>query len=223
MTDKVAEIPFQVGGRIILRFRKGEQENRILSQVVGFKRGQFLIIDQPESGDSLSVISDNAFICCYTHEGDLYFFAGKVKKILDEELTLIEYPFQFQKKAVRRHQRVPVKVETGVYLVDEDRKLVKSVDDYKNRMLKATMVDISEGGCRLLVRSFETMVQNISCRIECTLPDGQRIEGLKSLVTSVRQIDEFTSEVGLRFLGPMDQIGKIFFFCQLALSIKNPG
>ena len=222
MTEKAQEIPFEVGEKLILLLNKAGKEIRAISQVVGLRPGGFIIIDEPRFGPDITVDPGTYLACYYSYEGNIFYFQTRLKSNLGESLCLLDYPLKFQKKALRKHQRVSLKIEASVYLIDEQRKLVKSIDDYKSRMFKGTMVDISEGGCRLIVRSFDKIAPNSACHIECTLPDGQKIEGLKSIIISARQIDEFTSEIGLQFLGPMDQIGKIFFFCQLALSIKNP-
>jgi c-di-GMP-binding flagellar brake protein YcgR len=216
--------PLGVGDKIILRLPvKEQQESVISSQLIGYREGDFIIIEEPTSTGELPDIGKGHLVCVCIREGIIYYFKTKVRKHLEENLVLIDYPDQFREKRLRKNPRIRVNVESKLTLGDEEHhQFKKNIEDYIGKTFKGTMVDISEGGCLVFVRSFRKILVHSLYYLDFILPDGQKVDELEAMVVNCKPGDEeHTFEVGLEFRGPMEQLAKVFFFCQLGMAIQG--
>jgi len=65
------------------------------------------------------------------------------------------------------------------------------------------------------------VVRNSGCRIELILPDNQQITGLRAKIRNITfSTLKKTTQLGLQFLGPGDQLAKISSFCRFCMFFK---
>jgi c-di-GMP-binding flagellar brake protein YcgR len=212
-----------VGDRIVLQPSNKDSKGKGLgSQIVGYRPGDFIIIDEPKSPiDSSDPIEDLTCVCF--REGVIYYFCSRIRKHLGDSLVLLDYPEELKEKKLRSNPRIRVNSETKLVLIEEERRTFgkRVVEDYIGKTYAGTMVDVSEGGCMILLRSFSKVPIHALFSLDFILPDGQAIEGLEALVINSKSCEDHTYEVGLKFRGPMEQLGKVFFFCQLGTAIQG--
>ncbi len=83
------------------------------------------------------------------------------------------------------------------------------------------MLDISEGGCFIVVPQLIHVTENTVGRLEFTLPDNQKITGLLAKVRTMHFLAlKRTTGLGLQFTGPPDEVSKISGFCDYCMFFK---
>jgi c-di-GMP-binding flagellar brake protein YcgR len=217
--------PFRVGDILTLRRRGKEvREPKFVSRILGYDPGRLIIIKVPKARAEISNLQDVDLIGVSSHEGIIYSFRTRIRKHLEEEgLVLLHYPSIFQEKRIRMSPRIRVDIETTFRLQLEDYHLQESLQYFKGNILQGAMVDISEGGCCILIHSLVQIPTNVLCTIDFVLPDGQGVEELEALIISSKLMYEQTSEVGLQFYAPAGQLKKVAHFCHLASMIQGFG
>jgi c-di-GMP-binding flagellar brake protein YcgR len=205
-------IPISIGTEIFLRPLGKEKEiSKASSRILGARPEEFIIIEDPiiRFSERLTIPITGEALCWYFLDGNIYRFESRVLKLLGEGLALIEYPSQFQIQAVRKHQRIQVNIET-----------MCSFEESRGN-LKAVMEDISEGGGRLFIPSLVALSNKEPCTVGFTLPDGQRINGIQSIIRSVKYLKiKKTTHLGIQFIGPPEELAKISSFCQFCMYFK---
>jgi c-di-GMP-binding flagellar brake protein YcgR len=92
---------------------------------------------------------------------------------------------------------------------------------FKPDVFRGTVVDISEGGCRVVADSI--VFAGINDRIVLTfaLPDDRVIKEIEGVVRNVLH-DRMRkrTELGIQFKGPESEISKINSFCQFCQYFK---
>lgn len=192
------------------------------SRMLGARHGDFILIEEPvyQISERLASPIFGEVLCWFFHEGDIYRFATRIREGLGTGLTLLDYPEHFQVESIRNSHRIQVNIETRLYLGPESW---EAVDLQKRRGPedRGTIVDISEGGCRLRVPMLTHAVRNMTCWLEFVLPDNQPIGGLRCKVCNVQyQKIRKSMEMGLQFVGPPDQISMIRSFCSYCMFFK---
>jgi c-di-GMP-binding flagellar brake protein YcgR len=198
------KLPIPVGGVIFLRPLQN-QSIQAKSFILGAKHGDFLIIEQPivRYSERLFAKVSGDVICRYEYEGEVYDFTSSIRKSMNDGLTLIDYPSEFEVHALRKFPRIRVNIET-----------IATLEEDADNTLNANMIDISEGGCQLIFNSLQALAQNALCFLDFSLPDKCQIRGLKAKITKVSMSKlETTTKVGVQFLGPPDEMEKITSFC----------
>jgi len=206
-TDKV---PLVIESEIFLASEESKT-HKARSRILGGRHGDFILLEDPvyRVNERLSVPLEGTLVCSYFHEGDVYHFRSRIRKDLGDGLVLMEYPTRFQVEKVRKHHRIFVDIETRLYL------------DGAKDALGATTTDISEGGCCLVVAALLPVVRNSGCRIELILPDNKQITGLRAKIRNITfSTLKKTTQLGLQFLGPGDQLAKISSFCRFCMFFK---
>jgi len=137
--------------------------------------GDFILVENAvyRPNERFSVPLEGTLSCSYPHEGEVYHFQSRIQTDLGNGLAFLEYPLQFQVEKIRKHHRILVDIETRFYLQGTEEPM------------EATMTDISEGGCCLVVAALFPAVRHTVCEIELTLPDDQQIVGLKARVQKI--------------------------------------
>jgi len=192
------------------------------SKILGARHGDFILIEEPicQINERLTAPVQGNVICSFFYEGDIYRFPSKIQRALGGGLTLIDYPGKFQVENVRKYHRIQVNIETRFY-IENTLTNAPSVRRRQDDVTKANLVDISEGGCYLVVSSLLHIVQNMLCRLDFILPDNKQVAGLQGRVRSVQFYKlKKTTEVGLQFIGPSEELAKIASFCQYCLYFK---
>ena len=198
-------LPITIGTEILLRPLKN-QGIQVRSLILGARHGDFMIIETPtlQYSDRLSAKVVGDVICRYIHDGELYAFNSSIRKSTAEGFTLLDYPSDFEVHVLRKHTRIRVNIETMV--APEDNPL---------DTIKATITDISEGGCMLVFDGFQALHQNLVCMLDFILPDKSQVRGLKGKMVKINfsRLEKAT-KVGLQFLDSSEELEKISAFCR---------
>jgi len=211
MAQPKVKLPIAIEEKIVVRSRRNDSL-KVSCRVLGAWHGKFLIIEDPvfRVSERLSYPIEGDVLCWYLFAGDVYQFVSKVLGSYSEGFALLEYPDEVQVDKLRRHPRIPMKLQTQIRVGNS------------RGSLPSTMIDISAGGCSLTINSLEVIAKNMPCELSFTLPDGQKVAGLKTAACSSRthSLKKITA-VGLKFLGPADQIEVISSFCQSFEYLKS--
>ena len=181
------------------------------SRILGAKHGDFILIEEPvfRVNERLSASPEGKYICMFFHDGEVYRFRTKVKQTLGGGLMLVDYPAAFEVEAVRKFHRVQVNVEARFQLA------------FASDTQSAIVSDISEGGACTVVSGLLHVSQNMGCKLDFTLPDKQNVVGLEAKIRSIQHSTlKKTTELGLQFCGPSEQIAKIAAFCRYCMFFK---
>ena len=197
-------IPFELGSEIVLK----STTNPALKEkttVYGAVPGRMIMVEEPlfSLSERFAGLSEG-FSCGYLHGNHLLRFESKFNKRLFANVIGIDYPKKVERIRIRSSTRIPVNIETQVFLGAEDE------------TISATMVDISEGGCRLEFPSLTETQVGSKFGVTFMLPDNQDVD---NLTCSVRNMEHFheneAAQVGVSFSGPGQAIMKVKNFCKL--------
>ena len=201
---------------------KEEQVPRIQSRILGCRSGDFLIIENVDGLRSLSDPFDTKLVCVSFHKGITYYFRSRVLKYFPEEpFVILEYPGLVLNKKIRAYPRIPTKLETLFRVQDNNAPINKSLEEFRGQIFTGTTVDISRGGCRVLLQVPKKIPVETLCSIDFVLPDRQQIEELEAVVVKSEFLDSQTADIRLRFLGPTGQMRKISLFCELVEALPG--
>lgn len=215
------KLPIIIDSEIFIRSveEKGLQAK---SKILGARHGDFILIEDPicHINERMTSTLEGNVICSFFYEGDIYRFPSKIQRVLGEGLTLIDYPPRFQVENVRKSHRIQVNMEVR-FSIENTLVGASAVRKRPDDVTKAVMVDVSEGGCYLVVPVLMHIVQNMTCRLDFVLPDNQKIMGLQGRVRNVQFFKmKKSTELGMQFLGPPEELAKIASFCQYCLFFK---
>lgn len=191
------------------------------TRILGARRGDFILIEQPvcRINERMTTAVEGNIICSFFYDGDVFRFASRTRKDLGDGLVLIEYPERFQVENIRKCARIQVNIEAVVIIgkfVPEG-----SAPTRGHTTIKGTVVDISEGGCLLVIPALVHVVQNMFCLLDFVLPNDQPVSGLQTKVRKVEMSKlRKTTEVGLQFIGPAPQLATITSFCHYCMYFK---
>jgi c-di-GMP-binding flagellar brake protein YcgR len=215
------KLPIVIESEIFIR--SVEQKNlHARSKILGARHGDFILIEDPicQINERLSAPLEGNVICSFFFEGDIYRFPSRKQRELGGGLTLLEYPTKFQVENVRKFHRIQVNIETH-FCIENTLTDAPLVQKRRDEVAKANLVDISEGGCYLIVPSLMHVIQNMFCKLDFILPDDQQVVGLQARVRNVQIMKlRKTTEIGLQFIGPPGELAKIASFCQYCLFFK---
>ncbi len=205
------QIALEVDLEIFIRPLGIQEVVRTTSRVLGARHGSFIIIEEcfARTGgfDVLPVEGD--VLCWYINDGDVYRFQSEVMGALGEGMTLLKYPDRFQVQSLRKTPRIQVNIEVVVS--------VGSVES----AITGTIQDISEGGCSIYFPRIVGVSQGTECVAGFELPDGQTIEGVKSVIRKAQHSKSGrATRVGIQFLGPPEALSRISSFCQFCMYFK---
>jgi len=204
------KLPIDPGAEITLNSLE-QKALKATSRFVGARHGDFIIVEDPafHLNDRLYVPLTGELLCCYFHEGSLYAFHSTIVKRLGEGLTLISYPDEFRVEKVRRHQRIRVNIDARCFLENSEGPV------------SATLLDISEGGCRLMIPILTHVDNDMPCRLDFDLPDDQYVQGIRAGICSFEHFHlKKATELRLKFLGPPEQMEKVASFCRFCMFFR---
>lgn len=215
------KLPIVIESEIYLRSM--EQKNlQAKSKMLGARHGDFILVEDPicQINERLTSLLEGNVICSFFYEGDIYRFPSKIQRALGGGLTLIDYPTRFQVENVRKYHRVQVNIETR-FALENTLTNASAVQKRSDDIVKASMVDLSEGGCYLVIPSLMHVTQNMFCKLDFILPDNKHVACLQARVRSVQFFKlKKVTELGLQFIGPQGELAKIASFCQYCLFFK---
>ncbi len=192
------------------------------SRILGARHGDFILIEQPicEMNERLRVPMEGDILCSFFYEGEIFRFMSRIRKEIAPGLSIIDYPTRIQKEAVRRHHRIQVHIEVRFRLENTtiDTSTIRKRADLD---MEGTIFDISKGGCFLVVPSMLHVTKNMACKLSFVLPDEQKVDMLQGRVRAVafHRVKKST-DLGLQFLGPVEELAKIASFCDYCMYFK---
>lgn len=204
------KLPLYIERQLTVR-SVSEKNLKATVNVLGARHGDLIMIDNPICiiNERLSVPIEGDIVCQLFHEGDMYRFQSRVRKSLGDGITLIDYPDRFVAEAIRKHHRIQVNVEA-----------LFSLENSKE-VFRVTMLDISEGGCFIVVPQLIHVVENTMGRLDFTLPDKQKVSGLSAKIRTMHFLAlKRTTGLGLQFMGPPEEVGKVSSFCDYCMFFK---
>jgi c-di-GMP-binding flagellar brake protein YcgR len=107
---------------------------------------------------------------------------------------------------VRKHRRIKVNIEVKYAIIGAPN------------WSTADMLDISLGGCRVVMKSKVSMIKGMKALLAFSLPSEDDINDLRVEVVRTMQLpDGETTEVGFIFIGPQSELAKVGSFCDFCL------
>ncbi|HYA43236.1 MAG TPA: PilZ domain-containing protein [Syntrophobacteraceae bacterium] len=201
------KIPFQLGSEILLR-SCDNLTHKAKSRIVGVLEKELIMIVEPvfAISDNIIAIVDDLLVA-YLHEGYLFTFRSRFHKKLIMNVICIDYPKDFEVEQLRTEQRVRVNLEAVL--------LINALN------LTGLVKDISETGCSFELPKIISLFKGLGLIATFTLPNDQLIKDLQCTITNVKynQIHRRT-EIGVRFLGPAEEISKIGELVQFCMRFK---
>lgn len=203
------KLPLVIDNQIFLR--SIEQKNiRAVTKILGARHGDFILIEHPVFRLSERLYATpQELLCSFSDEGDVYVFQSKIQTTIGKGLTFIDYPQDFQVESLRKHHRVQVNIDVSVILRGSRDPVL------------GTIKDISEGGCYINLPTLVAVTQNLHCKLDFTLPDNQIISGLLGEARQVKFSKlRKTTDFGVQFTGPPEELAKIQSFCRYCMFFK---
>jgi len=120
---------------------------RIKSSLVGIEPDEYLIIKAPEAAlpDSIKnkLFRGNQIVVRYLCKGTLFGFRSQLVQVTSTPIRLlfVEYPKTIEAYDLRSHERVDCFLPAKIEIKDEEK--------------NGAILDISEGGCRCVIKSSE--------------------------------------------------------------------
>jgi len=207
---KRKKLPLIIDGEILIRSLE-DQSLKAKSRILGARHGHFILIEDPlyQVNERLSTPITGPVYCQYFNEGFLYIFPSMILKSLGDNLTLLDYPHRFEVETIRQHPRIRVNIKASFSSLSS------------GTASEATIIDISEGGCQLIVPTLVVLRKDMLCDLKFTLPDSQNIEGIQAKVRDIRFLKlKNNTKLGLQFIGPPEQISKISSFARFCMFFK---
>lgn len=201
------ELPLTLGGELVVRSLVNPAE-MAKCKIVGAVHNDFIFITEPviRINDRLTAFIEGTFSCSYFSSGFLYVFQSRCRQVVMDGVVCIEYPTRWEIKQLRKHRRIRVNIET------EFRGPAITTPLY------ADMTDISSGGCRLTFHPTVGLVQGMYGVITFTLPNEQLVRRMKCQVMNSNHFKtRETTEVGLKFIGPVTEVDKVMAFCEFCM------
>ena len=204
---EVIKIPFKIDDEIMVR-SFATVAHRAKSRIIGAVHGDFILIQEPVVviNDRFLAVFDNVFECSYFTEGYRYNFLSRYRSHVLRDVVCIEYPQNVDANQIRKHRRIKVNIEVQYAVIGAPN------------WFPGDMVDISQGGCRLVLKSKVAITKGMKALLVFSLPNEDEINDLRAVVVRSKPIPGGeTSEVGFSFSGPPCELAKIESFCEFCL------
>jgi c-di-GMP-binding flagellar brake protein YcgR len=182
-----------VGQPVIIELNADGGEGRhprVRSTIRGWSDGQYVLLDWPdESGESARIGKHMPCFVRYLHEGCACGFACRVaeQELVRRAQFEVTWPMKFEVMRIRQHDRIGVNVHGTIYSAE-------------GKPLKGEVVDISIGGCRLMLE--QDAAEGDELDVTFPLHPGLEIERVPVHVCSVQPHEDLWA-VGCEF-GKLD-------------------
>ncbi len=200
---EVTRIPLKIGDEIMVR-SLAMIAHRAKSRIIGAVHGDFILIQEPVVviNERFLATFDHTFECSYFTSGYRYNFLSRYRSHVLGDKVCIEYPKKVDVSQIRKHRRINVDIETKFAVLGAPN------------WFSGDMADISEGGCRLILKSKVTVTNGMRVIMVFRLPNEDVVDELRAVVLRSTSIEGGeATEVGLSFIGPRSELAKISNFC----------
>lgn len=205
------ELPLNIGQELFIRSTRGNAL-KTKSKIIGARHGHYILIEDPlyRVNERLYTPLTGTVYCQYFNENNLYLFYSQVLKALEDDITSLAYPDAFETKTVRQHHRISVNIE-ALYRCQNAKE-----------PLKASILDISKGGCRLAIPRLLPLANDMFCELSFALPDGQTIRRMVAKIRDIRFNKlRNTTQLGLEFVEPPEELSKIESFTHYCMFFRT--
>lgn len=205
--SSVTTIPLKIDDEIMVR-SLAMVAHRAKSRIVGAVHGKFILIQEPVVviNERFLATFDHVFECSYFTSGYLYNFLSRYKSHVLNNIVCIEYPKKVDVLQIRKHRRININIETKLAVLGAPN------------WFSGDMMDISEGGCRLILKSKVTMAKGMRVILVFRLPSEDVVDELRAVILRSISIDgSEVTEIGMSFIGPQSQLAKISNFCRFCM------
>jgi c-di-GMP-binding flagellar brake protein YcgR len=204
---KAVRLPLRIDDTIIVRSIE-HPAHMARSRILGAMHGEFILITEPtvKVNDRLWAIFDGGYLCAYFKDGILYNFQSRYRRDLINGTVCIEYPKEIEFRRIRRHRRIKVNIETRCTLLNS------------GEQFPADMADISFAGCRLVFSEGVRMAVGANVSLTFNLPNEALVSEIRALVVRANRLKDLQStEAGLSFSGPQNEVSKVSNFCEFCM------
>jgi len=158
------DIQFNLGTPLDIERRREKQRIRGPSRVIGVYEPRFLIVDLPYCmGNPLFSTTSEKCIVRFLHEGTMLGFWAKIVKITFDPypfpMMILELPDEVEEQSLRKHARLGCNLPVLVtpIVTEEETEAAKAASGKESAAalsppeepLKATIMDLAEGGCQV--------------------------------------------------------------------------
>ena len=202
-SHEVTRIPLRIDDEIMVR-SLDTVAHRAKSRIIGAVHGDFILIQEPVVviNERFLATFDHAFECSYFTAGYRYNFLSRYRSHALGDIVCIEYPKKVDVRQIRKHRRINVNIGTKFAVLGAPK------------WFSGDMADISEGGCRLILKSKVTVTKGMRVILVFRLPNEDVVDELRAVVLRTMSIEGGeATEVGLSFTGPRSELAKISNFC----------
>lgn len=204
------KLPLYIERQLTVR-SLSEKSLKATVNVLGARHGDLIMIEDPvcHINERLTIPIEGEIVCQLFHEGDMYRFQSRIRKSLGDGITVIDYPQRFVSETIRKHHRIQVNVEARLAL------------ESSQETFQVTMLDISEGGCFVVVPQLIHVTEDALCRLDFSLPDKQYVSGIGAKVRTMHFLAlKRTTGLGLQFVGPSEEMSRVSAFCEYCMFFK---
>ena len=204
---EVTRIPFKIDDEIMVSSLT-IAAHRTRSRIVGAVHGDFILIQEPivVINERLLAVFDHVFRCYYFSEGYRYNFLSRYRSHVLRNIICIEYPKEVDVHQIRKHRRINVNIETKYAVFGAPN------------WFSADMVDISHGGCRLVLKSKVAITEGMRVLLVFSLPNEDVVNELRAIVVRNSPVKgSEATEVGLSFTGRSSELAKVSRFCEFCM------
>jgi c-di-GMP-binding flagellar brake protein YcgR len=203
----VTKIPFKIDDEIMVRSLTNAA-HRTKTRVVGAVHGDFILIHEPVVviNKRFVAVFDGSFESSYFTDGYRYSFLSRYRSHVFRGIVCIDYPQGVHIEQVRKHRRIRVNIESKYALIGAAN------------WFPGDMLDISKGGCRIVLKPKTPMTEGIKVLLSFTLPNEDEVNDLRAVVVRSKPLPGGEeTEVGFTFVGPPCELAKIESFCEFCL------
>ena len=201
------QLPLQIGQDILI-YAKDRKTTKATCRLIGAKRKAYILIEPPKAlvNERISNEIGDEIICTFVSGGIAYQFMSKLGNAYGKEFIMIAYPDQFSAKRLRRYERVSTQIPVKMFTNTHGR---WGFD-------QGTIMDISEGGCRLLVPMPMMLAKNTPCKLDFQLPGGTNIEQMEAeIIRAEGNRLKRSTDIRIQFKGPEEDVRRIKDFCDI--------
>lgn len=170
--DPFVHAPAHVGMEMSLEIKSPTDPNKIVTQLVGFVRGNYIIVATPRlSGNTINFgAGRNTVIVRYLLDGTVFGFQSQVLRTIGApfHLTFLKYPDKIEEVSLRRTPRVQVVIPIRRVNAGDGRECIVNLSAMGALLQLTAPVNLDD-------------VLNLSF----TLPDGREILDMPSTVRRV--------------------------------------
>lgn len=202
-----------VGGAVQMELqRMAAQERRLATQVRGWQKQAYIILDRPKLGERFAPIQEgDPCVIRFLHEGEACAFDSLVLSCdswIGSSRCHISWPVKVEIVRFRRFERVKVCFACRVKLPN-------------NEAYDAEIRDISLGG--LAIQSTIDVASGVEMLVDFAMPDGVVLVGTKTVVRNSRPVDQKGFLLGCEFTeGQEHLLSDIAFFVTTSLHRAQP-